>query len=194
MIASLRGIITDLKPTEMILDVQGVGYHLHIPISTYETMHVSPGEITLHVYTHVREDQIKLFGFATSEERKLFILLIQITGIGPSMALSILSGITVPELIESVHSNRVDRLIKIPGIGKSKAEKLLFELNRRIKHLEALSPGTAAPATAKTEAVEALISLGFEEKKVVPILEDILSSEPDLSIEVLIKTALKHLS
>ncbi len=194
MISRLRGTVTDIRPTEMIMDVHGVGYHLHIPFSTYEAVNVTSDEVILHVYTHVREDQIRLFGFATPEERKLFILLIQIAGVGPSMALSILSGITIGELIESVHLNKVDRLLKIPGIGKSKGEKLLFEMNRKIKQLESLSPGYIAPASAKTEAVEALTSLGFEEKKVIPIIDEILATQPTPGIELLVKTALKHLS
>ncbi len=194
MISRLRGMIADMRPTEMVMDVHGVGYHLHIPISTYDAIQIGGQEVTLHVYTHVREDQIRLFGFASPEERKLFILLIQITGVGPSMALSILSGISIAELVESVRLNRVDRLLKIPGVGKSKGEKLLFEMNRKIKQLESLAPGYIAPSSAKTEAVEALSSLGFEEKKVIPVIEDILSNEPGLGIELLVKTALKHLS
>ncbi|MFC1669378.1 Holliday junction branch migration protein RuvA [Spirochaetota bacterium] len=193
MIAKLKGKIDDLKPTELILDVNNVGYHLSIPISTYEKIY-NEIEISLHVYTLHKEDQFRLFGFFTEEEKELFSILINISGIGPSIALSILSGITIERLIDSVKTNKLALLTKIPGIGKSKAEKLIFELKRRSKKLDSFTIDSKEVPTARNDAVEALVSLGFDESKSYSAIEQVLNENPDFSIEEIIKEALKLIS
>jgi holliday junction DNA helicase RuvA len=193
MITKLKGKIDELKPTELVLDVQGVGYGLSIPLSTYEKIQEA-AETTLYVYTHHREDQLKLFGFSTENERKLFTILLDVSGIGPSMALSILSGISTSRLIEAVQNENHDLLTKIPGIGKTKAEKLIFELKRKQKKLDALSGPAGETRTHKNDAIEALATLGFDEAKSTKIVDELQKCKPDASIENLIKEALKILS
>ena len=190
MIAKLHGKIDELKPTEIILDVNGVGYHLNIPFSTYEKIK-NADKIKLHVFTHHKEDQFKLFGFFDEKEKNIFSILLNINGIGPSMALSILSGISINMLIEAVKSENTGLLTKIPGIGKAKAEKLIFELRRKLKKLEKFTDKTTAKPSIKYDAVDALVSLGFDEIKATKCIDDVLKQNPDSPLETIIKEALK---
>lgn len=193
MIARLKGKIEEIKPTEMILDVNGVGYHLHIPFSTYEK--VFPlGEAILFVFTYHKEDQLKLFGFYTEQEKHLFSVLLNITGIGPSVALSLLSGISPERLIEAVKTENPALLMRVPGIGRTKAEKLIFELKRKMKKLEAHSGEVSVKMTFRNEAVEALVSLGFEEVKSAALVDALAEEHPDASVESLVKQALRRLA
>ncbi|MDY6934478.1 MAG: Holliday junction branch migration protein RuvA [Spirochaetota bacterium] len=195
MIAKLKGIINEIKPTELVLDVNGVGYQLSIPFTTYEKIHNhNMDEILLHVYTLHREDQFRLFGFFTVEEKTLFSILLSISGIGPIMALSILSGIDTDMLIQAVRSDNAALLTKIPGVGKNKAEKLVFELKRRMKKLEDSSLTAPSKPSLRNDAIEALVSLGFEESKSTKVVEAILKETPEIPIEMVIKTALQNLS
>jgi holliday junction DNA helicase RuvA len=193
MIAKIRGKIDELKPTEVILDANGVGYGLTIPISTYEKIQTL-SETILYVYTHHKEDQLKLFGFFTENERDLFSILLNISGIGPAMAISILSGISISRLVDAVQSENTALLTKIPGIGNAKAEKLIFDLKRKLKKLISLSGQTSEPRTQKSDAIEALVTLGFDDARSAKIVEDLVKKNPDSSIETIIKEALKLLS
>jgi holliday junction DNA helicase RuvA len=193
MISKIRGVIDELKPTEVVIDVSGVGYGLSIPLSTYEKIQQST-EVTLYAYTLHREDQLKLFGFYTEGERNLFTILLDISGIGPSMALSLLSGISINLLVESVETENAGLLMKIPGIGKAKADKLIFELKRKLKKLKAFASPTEERHTYKTDAVEALISLGFDESKAIRAVDEAIKNSPGSSIETIIKDSLKLLS
>jgi holliday junction DNA helicase RuvA len=193
MIAKLKGRIDELKPTELILDVSGVGYQVFIPFTTYQKIQAQT-EAELHIYTLHKEDQFKLYGFATENEKQLFIILISISGIGPVIALSILSGIDSSLLVEAVQNDNINLLTKIPGIGKSKAEKLLFELKRKIRKLENFSAPVSRNSTIRNDAIEALVSLGFDEARSAKAVNDILEKFSDIPIEALIKNALKNLS
>lgn len=193
MIAKLKGKIDELKPTELILDVNGVGYKLSIPFSTYEKIQ-GVEEISLFVYTLHKEDQFRLFGFNSEQEKHIFSTLLNISGIGPSMALSILSGISIDMLIEAVSTENISLLVKVPGIGKTKAEKLVFELKRKLKNIENLSDKKAMAPSIKNDAVDALASLGFDEFKSMKIADEILRENPEISLEVLIKKSLQTLS
>jgi Holliday junction DNA helicase RuvA len=194
MIARLTGKILELKPTELILDVHGIGYKLSIPFSTYEKIKAE-SDLTLYVFTLHKEDQFRLFGFYTEPEKEIFSILINISGIGPAMALSLLSGITIDDLIEAVQNNNIALLTKVPGIGKSKAEKFIFELKRKIKKLESFSTNPSEKSSSlKNQAVEALASLGFNEIESYKVVDEILSQDSDLSLEKIIKEALRLLS
>lgn len=193
MIAKLTGRIDVIKPTEVILDVGGVGYQLAIPVSTYEKIS-GADEITLHVHTHHKEDQFRLFGFITENEKNLFSMLLKVSGIGPAMGLSMLSGIQIEQLIGAVKDNNPSVLTKIPGIGKSKAEKLVFELRRKIKKIEELGIDSPKKSKIGDEALEALLSLGFDEKKSTQVIDSLIHENPDISIEKLVKNAIKLLS
>jgi holliday junction DNA helicase RuvA len=193
MIAKLKGKIDELKPTELILDVNGVGFQVFIPFTTYEKIQ-DKSEIELYIYTLHKEDQLKLFGFFSENEKQLFTILLSISGIGPSIALSILAGIDSGSLVEAVQNNNTLLLTKIPGIGKSKAEKLVFELKRKINKLESFSAPVSKNSTIRNDAIEALVSLGFDESRAVKSVNEILEKFTDIPIEALIKNALKSLS
>lgn len=193
MIAKLTGRIEDLKPTDCIIDVHGVGYNLTIPFSTYEGIQ-DLNEVSLHVFTYHKEDQLKLFGFLTLEEKNIFSILINITGIGPAMAISILSGIAIQQLLEAVQREDPSILTRIPGIGKNKAEKLIFELRRKMKRLEDLIILTPEKSSLYNDALEALTSLGFDEKSATQAIDSILDENQEIPIEDLVKSALKKLS
>ncbi|HSV97358.1 MAG TPA: Holliday junction branch migration protein RuvA [Spirochaetota bacterium] len=193
MIARIKGMIEDLRPTEAIVDVGGVGYRCSIPLSTYERL-VGHREAVLFVFTYHREDQLRLFGFFSRQEHDLFAVLLGITGIGPAMALSILSGIKTEDLVMAVRSGDLAPLLRVPGIGRSKAEKLVFELTRRLKHIEVVSNEAGARQSARNEAIEALAALGFDEGRAARAVDELLRTDPSLTIEPLVKAALKNLS
>ncbi len=193
MIAKLSGVLDSIKPTEIVLNVNGVGYQLFIPFSTFEKIS-SMKQVDLHVYTLHREDQFRLYGFFSEREKELFSILIDISGIGPSMALSLLSGISIERFLEAVQSENYDLLVKIPGIGKSKAEKLVFELKRRIKKLEKFYSEVQKVPSAKNDAIDALTALGFDDKQSGRTVTEICNKNPDMSVESIIKEALKRFS
>jgi holliday junction DNA helicase RuvA len=193
MIGLLKGTIRNLRPAETILQAGGVGYLVSIPLSTYSQLREGT-DAELLIHTHVREDQIRLFGFHSAAEKQVFELLLKITGIGTTMALSILSGISTAGFIDAVTAGRADLLVRIPGIGKTKAEKIIFELSRRddFQRLSAADGGTPR-STAGNDAVEALIALGYDAQKSRKTVESILSDKPDISIEGIIREALIRL-
>jgi holliday junction DNA helicase RuvA len=193
MIAKLKGKIDELKPTELIVDVNGVGYQVFIPFTTYEKIQ-NLSETELYIYTLHKEDQLKLYGFLSESEKELFTILIGISGIGPSIALSILSGIDTGLLVEAVQNNNVLLLTKIPGIGNSKAEKLIFELKRKKRKLEHFSAPASVKSTVRNDAIEALVSLGFNDASASKAVNEILEKFSEIPIEQLIKNALKNLS
>jgi len=193
MIGKLTGNVEDLKPTEMIMNVNGIGFELTIPFSTYEKIQ-NEKSITLLVHTIHKEDQFRLFGFYTTIEKDIFKSLINVSGIGPAMAISVLSGITPERLIEAIRSQNPVLLTKVPGIGKAKAEKLVFELKRKLALLERIA-GPASETPSKTsDAVEALVALGFDESKSVKCVKDITFVKGEIGIEEIIKEALKLIS
>jgi Holliday junction DNA helicase RuvA len=193
MIIKLTGTIEILSPSECIIDVSGVGYHLYIPFTTYETL-TNGVAATLYVYTLHKEDQFKLYGFESAASREFFALLLNINGIGASMGLAILSGISIEEFIDSVENGRFEKLLKIPGIGKAKAEKIAFEVKRKIKKLKTLSSGVHFGNSQRSDAIDALVSLGFDEKQSVLAVDSVQKEFADISIEKTIKEALKILS
>jgi len=195
MIAKLTGKVDTLKATEMILNVQGVGYFLQIPFSSFEKFQGNDN-LSIFVYTLHKEDQFKLFGFHSEDEKRIFSILLGVSGIGPAMALSILSGITIDHLIDAVINDNTGLLIKIPGIGKSKAEKLIFELKRKIKKLEDFKASNESnpKSSIKDDALEALSALGFDDKRSLLIVDQLLKENPDSTIENLIKASLKLFS
>ena len=191
MIGKLTGSIDSIKPSEVIIDVSGVGYCVSISFSTFNAI-VGENKTSLFIHTHVREDQIRLFGFQTEDEKKMFETLIQISGIGPSIALSVLSGIDPTELYNAVQCGTVSTLTGIPGIGKSKAEKLIFELKRKLK--KPLSASDIGVSPIRSDAIEALVSLGFDEDRSSKCIEDIMKEDKEAPIEIVVKKALKALS
>lgn len=192
MIAKLTGGINELRPSEVIIDVQGVGYLCSIPLTTYMKLQ-GQKLVTLHIYTLHRDDQLKLFGFSTCEEKNVFTVLMGISGVGPALALSILSGVSIDELVDAVRSGNMAMLMKIPGIGKAKAEKLVFELTRKIAKLEPLCTVAPRASSVKNDSLDALVSLGFDEQIANRVVDALVGENPDIGTEELIKAALKHL-
>lgn len=193
MIAKLRGIVDEIQPTQLVLDVSGVGYDLTIPFSTYEKIQ-SASEVSLHVYTMHKEDQFRLFAFFTRVEKDLFVALINVSGIGPAMAISLLSGMAPDRLIDSIKNNNLHALTRIPGIGKTKAEKLVFELKRKLPRLELIAGPASEADSSSSDAVQALVSLGFNEAESSRCVAELVSQKPGISIEEIIKEALKILA
>lgn len=166
MIAHLKGTIFEKHPNQVILDAGGVGYDLQIPVSTYTALPDSGSSVSLRVHTHVREDAIQLFGFATSEEKLVFERLISVSGIGPKLAITVLSGLATPELVTAIRTGDVQRLVRIPGVGKKTAERMVLELKDKLIGVEIQGKAVvAAPAGPVLTALEvdvlsALLNLG----------------------------------
>src|SRR3954454_4208949 len=148
MIASLRGALLEKRPNQIIVDVQGVGYDVAIPVSTYSALPDNGKEVTLRIHTHVREDAIALFGFVSGEEKMLFEKLIGVSGIGPKLAITVLSGLAATDLTNAIRSGDVQRLTRIPGIGKKTAERMVLELRDKVE----LAAGSPTPVTAEKTA------------------------------------------
>jgi Holliday junction DNA helicase RuvA len=166
MIAHLRGTILEKHPNEVVLETAGVGYEVQIPISTYTALPDAGALVSLRIYTHVREDALALFGFATSEEKLLFERLISVSGIGPRLAITVLSGLPTSDLIAAIRTEDVPRLVRIPGVGKKTAERIVLELKDKLGAVEGAGASSGAtPARPSLSALEqdvlsALANLG----------------------------------
>ena len=196
MIAFLNGMLVEKKPTEILMDVNGVGYTLAIPLSTYDALPATGGTLRIFTHLHVREDAWQLFGFATAAERAAFLLLLDVNGIGPKVALNTLSGITIPELHKALVDGNVKRISSINGIGKKTAERLIVELKDKIHPLQAFASPTANGATlppnpALSDTLLALTSLGYPQESARKMLQSALDAGVDArNTEALLKAAL----
>ncbi|MBL4610598.1 Holliday junction branch migration protein RuvA [Halopseudomonas sp.] len=198
MIGRLTGSLLEKQPPHILLDVQGVGYELDAPMSTFYRLPALGESVTLHTHMVVREDAQLLYAFAEKRERELFRELIRLNGVGPKLALALMSGLEADELIRAVQAQDTSALVRVPGVGKKTAERLLIELRDRFKAWEALpgslkplasGGGVAAAASQSSDAVSALIALGYkpqEASRAVAAVE-----EEGMSSEELIRRALK---
>jgi len=188
MIGYLTGKIINIKPTRLLLDVNGVGYSINISINTFENIS-DKDSVSLHIFTSVREDAITLFGFYNETEKDMFELLISVNGIGPKLGLNILSGIQVEELKEAIEAGNTSRIIAIPGVGRKTAERLILELRNKVEKItESQDRGTSY--NIRQEAISALTTLGYNIKQAENAVRDILNDKKDISLEELIKKAL----
>ena len=189
MIGRLTGLVAEKSPPQVLIDVNGVGYELDVPMSSFFNLPAIGERVTLLTHFVVREDAQVLFGFLTHDERATFRLLVKISGVGPRTALSILSGLSVNELAQAVSLQESARLVKVPGIGKKTAERLLLELKGK------LGDALAAPATAKTSAegdiLQALLALGYSDREAAAAMK---SLPADVGVSDGIKMALKSLA
>lgn len=162
MIALLRGVLLEKHPNEAVVDAGGVGYELHIPITTYTQLPETGSEVRLRVYTHVREDTLALYGFLSQDEKTLFEKLIGVSGIGPSLAIKVLSGLAAPELISAIRKGEVERLVRIPGVGKKTAERMVLELRDKLPPSAGEAAASAPPSLSELEqdVLSALLNLG----------------------------------
>jgi holliday junction DNA helicase RuvA len=197
MIASLRGTILDKQPNLIIVDVQGVGYEVHVPLSTYYDVGDIGTDVALRIHTHVREDALHLYGFLTPLEQQLFERLIGISGIGPKLAVAVLSGIEPGELVVAVQRADVARLTGIPGIGRKTAERIVLELKDRLARLSVpdVDHVAAVPAgdRVRDDVLSALQNLGYHRPLAEKAVDSTLPSTGTPSFERALKAALREL-
>ena len=197
MIAQLRGTLLEKAPSRLIVDVGGVGYDVQVPLSTFYVLGDEGSAVTLRVHTHVREDAIALFGFATTLELELFNRLIAINGIGPKLALAVLSGIEPTDLVRAIRLQDVARLTAIPGVGKKTAERIGLELKDRLPATmqtpERLPPAASPEDQMRDDLLSALINLGYQRQAAEKALERVLEESPDSGFETALKATLRRL-
>jgi Holliday junction DNA helicase RuvA len=199
MIAFLEGRLLSKSPEYIIVSAQGIGYQVAVPLSSFYELPAIEQGVRLHIYTHVRQDAIQLFGFLTAEEKEIFLLLLGVSGIGPKVALNILSGISSLELSQALLAENSARIQRIPGVGKKTAERIVLELKDKIKKL---TPGPLPSLVRKSEeegpwedALSALVNLGYPKAVAEKVLGQIKNqTEESISLEDLLRMALKSLS
>lgn len=196
MISYIRGILAEKTPARIVIESAGVGYEVLVPLSSYDALPRVGDELLIHTHHHVREDVQQLYGFATERERQIFRMLISVSGIGPRLALGILSGASVDGITDAIVREEVEQLTLIPGIGKKTAQRLIVELKGRIAEEEAMvvvGRGVSAADSSARQAVEALIALGFTRatsKKAVEKAAGECGGKP--CVEELVRSALRH--
>jgi len=196
MIGQLRGSLADKRPNQVLVDVAGVGYLVHVPLSTYAALGELHTEVTLLIHMHVREDALALYGFLSSREKHLFEMLLSASGVGPSLALKILSGMSVEELIPAIRTGDLARLTRIPGVGRKTAERMVVELKDRLEAvtIEQERPAAASPAGTEADVVSALVNLGYEGRVAEKAVEEAKREAGTANFEKLLRAALQGLS
>jgi Holliday junction DNA helicase RuvA len=196
VIAFLRGRILEKAPNRIVVDVNGVGYDLFVPLSTFYGLGEPGSEIALRVHTHVREDALTLYGFATRLEQDLFERLIGVSGIGPKVGLAVLSGIEPPDLLRAIERADLARLTAIPGVGKKTAERIVLELKDRLPHVEREAADTGAPEAPalRDDVLSALINLGYHRPLAEKAADAAVKATPDGAFERTLKQALRELA
>jgi Holliday junction DNA helicase RuvA len=200
MIARISGILIQKSVTHCVVDVHGTGYRIIVPLSTFYELPKEDQPVVLHVHTHVREDAISLYGFHTREEREVFQMMISVSGIGPKLAVNILSGIAAGELVRAVTEEDLKRLTGIPGVGKKTAERMILELKDKAAKLgrDDVTVCTVAVKTGeqvKEDALSALVNLGYKGSAVKDVVDRIMRNAPETpSLDQLLKQALRTLA
>ena len=195
MIARLRGVIARKSVQDVLVDVGGVGYKVQIPLSTFYKLGHENDSVSLLIHTHVREDVLSLFGFLTEHEQLLFERLISVSGVGPKLAVNILSGIDARELLDALRGSDVARLTRVPGVGKKTAERLVLELKDKLPAPSAASDTpSAAPASAKDDLLSALGNLGYSRPEAEKVVDRALRDGTDAPFEDLLRRTLAILS
>jgi holliday junction DNA helicase RuvA len=204
MIAHLSGTLLSKQATSVILDVSGVGYEVSIPLSTFYELEDAGSTIQLRIYTHVREDALQLYGFKTARERELFLRLISVSGIGPKLGITLLSGMSADEMISSIRTNNLAKLTLIPGVGRKTAERLVMELRDKVASLSAEVEedlGTKTDAAAvptedsmRADALSALLNLGYQRNAAEKAVTAAMSETPDVSVESILRSSLRKLA
>jgi len=194
MISRLTGVLEEKTPEQLIVDVNGVGYQVFVSLQTFYRLPALHERVSLHIHTHLREDALQLFGFSEEKEKYSFLLLKGVSGIGPRLALNILSGIPVDELENALRVSDVTRLVAVPGVGKKTAERLVIELREKVGAWEDGLPGVSGEQAAfSTEATSALVNLGYRRTEAEKAVREALRRGA-ASIADLIRDALRSLS
>ena len=199
MIGRIRGVLVDKKPPEIQIDVAGICYEVQVPMSTLYQLPELGKELTLHTHFVVREDAQLLYGFFEEKDKSMFRSLIKINGVGPKMALGILSSMEANEFVRAVRSNDINAMVKMPGIGKKTAERLLIEMRDRLKDWDGEEGGTQVPVSAgasiTSDAETALISLGYKPQQAAHAIAAVLKTNPEIQgSEELIRHSLKSMA
>jgi len=202
MIAYLSGKLFEKEANSVIIDVGGVGYDVMIPLSTFYDLGEIGEDVSLRIYTHVREDAFQLFGFKTVRERELFLLLISVSGIGPKSAITALSGMSADEIIGAIRQNNLARLNSIPGVGKKTAERLVIELRDKIAKLSAVASeemkAEGIPQTSGDDvyddAISALVNLGYQRNAAEKALKQAMQEGTEMSVQKLLRRSLQLLA
>ena len=206
MIAHLSGTLLSKQPNSVILDVAGVGYEVNIPISTFYDLEETGSNVQLRIYTHVREDALQLYGFKTARERELFLRLISVSGIGPRLGITLLSGMSADEMIASIRTNNLARLTLIPGVGRKTAERLVMELRDKVASLssaeleEELGAKTETGAPILTEdsmradVLSALLNLGYQRNAAEKAVTAAVDEGGEISVELILRRSLRKLA
>jgi holliday junction DNA helicase RuvA len=198
MIAFLRGVVAEKAPSRIIVDVHGVGYDVLVPLSTFYVVGEPGAEVALRIHTHVREEALALYGFATSLEQGLFERLISISGIGPKLALAVLSGIEPPELVKAIRLQDVARLTAIPGVGKKTAERIGLELKDRLPAARQGGAGEPEPEASaadqmRADLLSALLNLGYQRAAAEKAIDAALQVAPAAAFDQALREALRRL-
>jgi Holliday junction DNA helicase RuvA len=205
MIAHLSGTLLSKQATAVILDVGGVGYEVTIPLSTFYDLEDLGSQVKLRIYTHVREDALQLYGFKTVRERELFLKLISVSGIGPRLGITLLSGMSADEMIASIRTNNLARLTLIPGVGRKTAERLVMELRDKVAVLsspeleEDLGAKPSAPPeptadSVRADALSALLNLGYQRSAAEKAIGSVLAESEEISVESVLRGSLRKLA
>ena len=204
MIAHLSGTLLSKQATSVILDVSGVGYEVSIPLSTFYELEDLGSNVQLRIYTHVREDALQLYGFKTARERELFLRLISVSGIGPKLGITLLSGMSADEMIASIRTNNLAKLTLIPGVGRKTAERLVMELRDKVTSLSVEAGeelGTKADTGAaptedsmRADALSALLNLGYQKNSAEKAVTAAMSETESVSVETILRSSLRKLA
>jgi Holliday junction DNA helicase RuvA len=205
MIAHLSGTLLSKQATAVILDVGGVGYDVTIPLSTFYDLEEPGSQVQLRIYTHVREDALQLYGFRTARERELFLRLISVSGIGPKLGITLLSGMSADEMIASIRTNNLARLTLIPGVGRKTAERLVMELRDKVAPLSspeleeelgakpAATPGPTADSV-RADALSALLNLGYQRSAAEKAIGAVIAESEEFTVESVLRGSLRKLA
>ncbi len=195
MIGQLRGTLVDKRPNQVLVDVSGVGYQVSIPLSTFYALGDLRQEVTLLIHMHLREDSIALYGFLTAREKHFFELLISTSGVGPGLALKILSGMSVEELAPAIRRGDLAQLVRIPGVGKKTAERIVVELRDKLAAMEAPEETRPTSRTGlEADVVSALLNLGYDRRAAEKAVEEAQRNGAGAGFEALLRATLQQLS
>src|SRR5467141_2836622 len=196
MIGKLRGRLAEKRPNQVLVDVGGVGYLVQVPLSTYGALGELHTEVTLLIHTHVREDALALYGFVSAREKHFFEMLLSASGVGPTLALKILSGMSVEELVPAIRGSDLARLTKIPGVGRKTAERMVVELKDKLEAvtIETEKPAPSSPAGVEADVKSALLNLGYDERTADTALAEAKREAGASNFEKLLRVTLAALS
>jgi Holliday junction DNA helicase RuvA len=196
MIGQLRGRLAEKRPNQVLVDVGGVGYLVQVPLSTYAALGEPHTEVTLLIHTHVREDALALYGFVSAREKHFFEMLLSASGVGPTLALKILSGMSVEELVPAIRGSDLARLTRIPGVGRKTAERMVVELKDKLESVavETEKPARSSPAGIEADVVSALVNLGYDGRAAETAVGEAKRDAGAANFEKLLRGALQSLS